>query len=401
MAKKIFALALAGFALSAFQAAADSTPPKNLHIVGDHWTAWNPPASYPEGVQIHVIQRGDTLWDLASRFHGDPYLWPQIWELNQYIEDAHWIYPGDPLVVGVEVVSPDELAAQGEAGTGAEGAVEEGKEADDGLGLMSFDSALRPPEALGAASDVYCSGFIGEDVEDFGYSILGSEYEALAPQLKGGLAKDRKDERKGLYGALDTLRYGLSTGDVLYVDGGKAAGLFPGQVLSAIDAGERIYHPLTEEFVGRHYRSLGRVRILSVQEETAIAEITGETCAPVIVGAKLRPFEEIPVPLGRTGYMRPVNFPSTDEALQDSPTIVYGDDGAISMGADHVVFIDLAEGDDVVPGDLFTVFRRNRQGLPPVVIGEVAVLAVQGKASLAKILESRFPIFVGDRLELK
>ena len=26
----------------------------------------------------------------------NPYLWPQIWDQNRYITDAHWIYPGDP-----------------------------------------------------------------------------------------------------------------------------------------------------------------------------------------------------------------------------------------------------------------------------------------------------------------
>src|SRR5262249_21333417 len=29
----------------------------------------------------------------------NPFLWPQIWEANQYITDSHWIYPGDPLLM--------------------------------------------------------------------------------------------------------------------------------------------------------------------------------------------------------------------------------------------------------------------------------------------------------------
>ena len=70
-------------------------PPTDLHLVGDHWTAWDPPATYPEGAELYVIEKGDTLWDLSNRFYGDPYLWPQLWERNQYVLDAHWIYPGD------------------------------------------------------------------------------------------------------------------------------------------------------------------------------------------------------------------------------------------------------------------------------------------------------------------
>ena len=82
---------------------ADDQPPSNLHMVDDHWTAWDPPTSFPEGTEVYSIERGDTLWDLSNQFYSDPYLWPQLWERNRYILDAHWIYPGDPLVVGVEV----------------------------------------------------------------------------------------------------------------------------------------------------------------------------------------------------------------------------------------------------------------------------------------------------------
>jgi nucleoid-associated protein YgaU len=84
---------------------AASRPPRELHQVGDHWTAWNPPApsTAPGSAETYTIARGDTLWDLAKRFYGNPYLWPQLWEKNQYILDAHWIYPGDPLVTGIQV----------------------------------------------------------------------------------------------------------------------------------------------------------------------------------------------------------------------------------------------------------------------------------------------------------
>src|SRR5512145_1036616 len=71
-------------------------PPQNLKKVGDHWTAWDSPAGQ-EG--DYLIQSADTLWDLSAKWLGDPYLWPQVWEQNRYIEDSHWIYPGDPLKV--------------------------------------------------------------------------------------------------------------------------------------------------------------------------------------------------------------------------------------------------------------------------------------------------------------
>ena len=412
---KVFALLGTALLVGAVIRAAE-TPPTGLKLVNGHWTAWDPPIP-PEGAQVHIVVPGDTFWALAATNLGNPYLWPQIWEKNQYVRDAHWIYPGDPLVLDLQVtpasavgisdtgegaeeeaagMNAEDDAATGETATGDNAADRSAGGAAASIHGVAAAGKGSVPVPLGTQDDIYCSGYIGAADETFGYSVVGSEYEVLSPQLKNPVY----GKVEGVYGTVDTVKFNLTIGDIVYIDGGRASGLSPGMQFTAVASGKVIRHPVSNDTLGRQYNYSGRIRVLSVQEDSAIAEIV-QSCDGISVGMKLRPFEPEPIPLARRGSMRPVSEPASVETLASAAVIVSSPVELVTLGQDHVVFIDRGEEDEVLPGDIFTIYRMNRSTQPPVVLGELAVLSVQAHTAVAKILESRYPVYVGDRLERK
>lgn len=65
--------------------------------VGGGEPAYQQPADLHTGPvpELHVVRRGDTLWDICFFYFNDPWQWPKIWSYNAQITNPHWIYPGD------------------------------------------------------------------------------------------------------------------------------------------------------------------------------------------------------------------------------------------------------------------------------------------------------------------
>jgi Tfp pilus assembly protein FimV len=57
-------------------------------------------AASAESERVHVVQPGETLWQIAAQVAGDPHLWPRLYRANRdQIVDPSRLYPGQVLSV--------------------------------------------------------------------------------------------------------------------------------------------------------------------------------------------------------------------------------------------------------------------------------------------------------------
>ena len=345
-----------------------TSPPTNLKMVGDHWTAWDPPEVGPDA---YIIQKGDTLWDLAGKWFGDPFLWPQVWDENRYIQDSHWIYPGDPLVVpGQPTVVPDEGPPPVADLTPA---VDVEPEPDSGPGWEPEPVVTLPEPTpllpVATLSELHCSGYISSEDQVPGLAIAGHDLE----------------------------RQALGEGDVIFLNQGHNQGVRPGDTLRIRRWAHTVRHPTTGDVLGTLVRRMGRARILLAHDNTSTAVIE-MSCEDIGVGDELVPWEEIPAPM--TSGLPP--FDRFDPTSTGGPTgqIVSARDKLSALGQGNVIHTDLGQHTGVSPGDVLLLYREREHGLPRMMLGQAVILTVETETSTAKVMNSTRESGVGDWVEV-
>jgi len=411
-----------------------SAPPTNLKLVGDHWTPWDPPdpESFPPEATLHIIVRGDTLWDLADLTFNDPYLWPQIWNNNRYILDSHWIYPGDPLLIPMRpvVVTPagpnaasPQILPQGQGGApqaafppppgAGEGTGDESnQQVQSALTAEAPDEAPRSappqvdygggwidtPQPLIDRSDLSCSGFIGDKKVGDGLIIAGQQ---------------------------ETAKVGLTLGDLVYLNVGKDE-VQPGAEFSVVQRTSEISHPESGRRVGWYYERTGRVKVLAAYDASAVAEIT-LACDEIRAGQQLVPHEIRPFPMNQAPPFDPFDVMSSGAEIG---YLVHAKDEMKVVATGNVVFVDLGSDDGLKPGDILTAFEpgapsnfSDRGGItynykwgnarfeqqkvkkgdastfPPRLLGQLVVMSTESHTASAKIIYSVAEMHVGTMVE--
>jgi LysM domain len=336
--------------------------------VAPHWSKYDYPKEIPEGAAYHIVDRGDTLWDLASRYLGNPYLWPQIWDQNRYVSDAHWIYPGDPLLMPQVALVSEQAGEAGALGPeGEEGAGEGGLpgEAEEAAGARLFP--------VTEEVTIQCAQTILPSREDESFRIIGSEQGAT--------------------------KVALADRDIVYLSKGSNTGIRPGDVFTIHHAAYNVLHPATGKKVGTKIETLGWLRVILSLEDTSTAVIE-QACNDIHAGDYLKLREKINIPLILSNP--PADRLTAPTGKASGYVVDIAEDSMIA-GAGQLVSVDLGSEDGLAPGNILVAYRVMYPSVPTSrnVLGEMAILTVQPKTATAKVMYSADAIMDGDQVEVR
>lgn len=332
-----------------------------------------PPGQEQAPGQVHTVERGDTLWDLSSKYLGSPWYWPKVWSYNPQIANPHWIYPGNQ--VRFFPGNGEETPARVEQVRGEEDDLQAGEviAGDDEVQLVRLPVETKTREI------VLRDGF-----------VTPGEVEA-AGTLVSSFAESEM----------------LSPPDVVYLDFKDRSAVQVGASYLVFRAIGPVYHPRNGKLLGYQTQVVGTAKVNRTSEpkvravlDKAFDEIRrGDRIGP----ARERLFETVtPVPNGG--------------ALQNL-TVVAQLDRYTSIGGEHArVLVDAGSAQGVQLGNVFTVIRQvdpitsgvgvdpseNQDATLPVEdVGRCMAVDVREAVTTCLLLRSLREIVAGDRVEMR
>lgn len=332
--------------------------------------------------EVHVVQEGDTLWDISEHYYGDPWSWPELWSFNPEITNPHWIYPYDQVRLSPSRLAADQMVAKATGTGGGEGGATPG---------MISGTEAAPSVIVPIADRKPGSVFL----RDEGY--LDEEAMGTIGQVIGG------NEEQMM----------LSTSDQVYVKFKKDHDVRAGQqyaVFRDIYDWER-----DPEEKGKLVRIHGTVVIRSYDREKRVARgVITESLDPIERGYYVAVLER------RFDYVEPKR--NTGNVIAH---VIASVRPRALLSYDNVVFLDVGQGKGIEPGNRFFVVRRgddwmrnletdpeelgnltpvpeyDETALPKEVIAELRVIKVRKNTTIALVTRSDTDIFLGDTAELR
>jgi len=355
---------------------ASSTPPEGSAAPS---TEAGEPVQLQENAPLrYVVQKGDTLWSIASKFLRDSWQWPELWYVNEKVKNPHLIYPGDELYLYYVDGAP-RVARVGEGEQGGTA----GPAVDSGPAL--------PPGGEGAMTPHVRESALGPAV----YSI---PLDSIRAFLRGPrmIDEDLLDdapylvdfETKKLLGGADDVAYALDIEDKSITQ------------YQVVRRGEEYRDPDDNDVIGFEVLPVGdaEVRVFGDPSTVYLRRSDMEARA----GDYLLPMEQDPL---ATRFIP--HAPA--KAIDGKIISVYN--GVSQIGQYQVIAINRGTEQGMEPGHVLYVLQAGRKSkdphsffgskvqLPDIQAGTVMVFKTAPRMSYALVMSATRPIHVLDRVE--
>lgn len=229
-----------------------------------------------EAEGTYTVQKGDTLWDISSKFLKDPFLWPKLWERNPYITNPHLIFPGNSVrLSSAEPVKKEEPKEEPQK------VVEEKpKEPVKEIKEVEVQKVEAVPPSVEKKEEMVVEKrpvkveekpFYVPDIRDAGF-MSDVPYRGIGIVLEG-------KEGKNL----------MSAGDVIFLAFNTSEPVLIGNKYTVLRAGREIKHPITSRTIGRKYNIMGNIQIIDQNGRFFAGKIT-EAFYPIEVGDLIQPY---------------------------------------------------------------------------------------------------------------
>jgi hypothetical protein len=320
------------------------------------------PVLNPRHPETYVVQRGDTLWDIASMFLRDPWVWPEIWQINPQVENPHLIFPGDILSLAY---------------------------LDGGRPVVQLE---RGPQVAGARGFERLSpGIRSQPLEE---AIATIPYETIAAFLSRPriIDEDELDELPYIVAHREGLM--SSSGRDVYVRGADSA---VGSVFNVVERGEKLVDPDTKDVLGYQGIYVGQGRIDRTGDPSTLRMLESEREA--VVGNLLMTEEDV----------HPLNFLPRAPDTEVDGRIISVLSGVSLIGQYQVVVINRGSQAGLEPGHVLRAFQTGRTirdtqrgligqkvRLPDEPAGTMMVFRTSERISYALVMEVTTPLAVFD-----
>jgi hypothetical protein len=333
----------------------------------------------------YVVQKGDTLWSIATKFLSDQWRWPEIWRMNQeQIRNPHNISPGDVLVLDRSVSPPQLRLSGGDAGGGGGGG---------GGGSGGGRSGVEGAGGVKLLPRIYAQPLASEAIPTISPRAIEPFLTQPLVIEEGGLEKAPRII------ATEENRVNVGAGNIAYVSG---FGGTDEPVWQIYRAGSPLVDPDNQRTLGYEAVFLGTARVTRNGEPATVQIVNSKK--EISAGDRL-----IPAPPPTI----PQYVPHAPSSAVNGRIIGLYDAFATSVGGrDSIISINRGRRDGLEIGHVLAVYRnvvihdqkdylksRDRSPtiqLPPERYGLAFIFRTFNSISYALIMESSRPVQGGD-----